>query len=156
MAQLVGRGIVSVSTCLTLADFERYEGGLLDTVAAARLREHLDCCDACRVAFEQFQQDQTFLAGARSVLLTQSDSRGELAASHESPAQKVPAHIPEIEGYRISGVIGQGGMGIVYRAVQNKLNRTVALKVLPAMIGAASPSAVSRFRREATAAAPRR
>ena len=44
-------------------------------------------------------------------------------------------------------------MGIVYRAVQAKLNRTVALKVLPAIVGTASPAAVSRFRREATSAA---
>jgi len=63
------------------------------------------------------------------------------------------AHWPKIEGYRITGVVGHGGMGIVYRAVQTKLNRAVALKVLPAIIGSASPSAVARFRREATAAA---
>jgi serine/threonine protein kinase/Flp pilus assembly protein TadD len=61
--------------------------------------------------------------------------------------------LPQIEGYRITGVIGQGGMGIVYRAIQTKLNRAVALKVLPAMVGAANPDAVARFRREATAAA---
>ncbi|NOT00204.1 MAG: protein kinase [Phycisphaerales bacterium] len=60
---------------------------------------------------------------------------------------------PEIDGYRIVGVLGQGGMGVVYRAVQTKLGRTVALKVLPAMVGSASPAAVSRFQREAMAAA---
>ncbi|MEK7731658.1 MAG: serine/threonine-protein kinase, partial [Planctomycetota bacterium] len=53
----------------------------------------------------------------------------------------------------ILGLLGQGGMGIVYRAVQAKLNRTVALKVLPAIMGAGNPNAVSRFRREAMAAA---
>lgn len=62
-------------------------------------------------------------------------------------------HLPQIEGYRILGVLGHGGMGIVYRAVQTKLTRTVALKVLPAVISTASPSTVIRFRREATAAA---
>ncbi len=63
------------------------------------------------------------------------------------------AHYPRIEGYKILGVLGQGGMGIVYRAVQTTLNRDVALKVLPMMIGSSSPDAVARFRREATAAA---
>ncbi len=63
------------------------------------------------------------------------------------------AHYPNIEGYRITGVLGQGGMGIVYRAFQTKLSRSVALKVLPMMVGSSSPAAVSRFRREATAAA---
>jgi len=91
--------------------------------------------------------------------------RGDRSADHtttsggvpkppsSSPAKIAAAHWPKIEGYRIVGVLGHGGMGIVYRAVQTKLNRTVALKVLPAIIGSASPSAVARFRREATAAA---
>jgi len=80
-------------------------------------------------------------------------SGGVPKAPSSSPARIAAAHWPKIEGYRIVGVLGHGGMGIVYRAVQTKLNRTVALKVLPAIIGSASPSAVARFRREATAAA---
>jgi serine/threonine protein kinase/Flp pilus assembly protein TadD len=69
------------------------------------------------------------------------------------PEEIAAQHLPQIDGYQIRGVLGHGGMGIVYRAVQTKLNRAVALKVLPAMIGKASPSAVARFRREAIAAA---
>ena len=76
----------------------------------------------------------------------------ETVADSRPPGQAAK-HFPEIEGYEIVSVLGQGGMGIVYRAMQTKLNRIVALKVLPAVMGSASSAAVLRFRAEATAAA---
>lgn len=54
--------------------------------------------------------------------------------------------------YLIEAEIGRGGMGIVYRATDTKLNRTVAVKVLPAT-ALASPDDRSRFLREAQSAA---
>jgi serine/threonine protein kinase len=55
-------------------------------------------------------------------------------------------------GYVVLDVIGRGGMGIVLRAMDSKLNRIVAIKVLvPEFAG--SPQARKRFAREAQAAA---
>jgi serine/threonine protein kinase len=50
--------------------------------------------------------------------------------------------------YRVLGKIGEGGMGEVYRARDSKLNRDVALKVLPDAFSA-EPDRLVRFRREA-------
>ena len=50
--------------------------------------------------------------------------------------------------YEILGQIGAGGMGEVYRARDTRLERTVAVKVLPPHM-AASPESRQRFEREA-------
>jgi eukaryotic-like serine/threonine-protein kinase len=54
--------------------------------------------------------------------------------------------------YRIEAPLGAGGMGEVYRARDTKLDRDVAVKVLPAHL-AAAPDVLARFEREAKAVA---
>jgi hypothetical protein len=50
--------------------------------------------------------------------------------------------------YEILGAIGAGGMGEVYKARDTRLDRTVAIKVLPAHVSA-NPERRARFEREA-------
>jgi TolB-like protein/Tfp pilus assembly protein PilF/predicted Ser/Thr protein kinase len=58
----------------------------------------------------------------------------------------------QLAHYRIVAKIGEGGMGVVYRAVDLKLERDVALKVLRQDL-AADPDRFARFQREARALA---
>ncbi len=53
-----------------------------------------------------------------------------------------------LDSYEILGAIGAGGMGEVYRARDSRLDRDVAIKILPELF-AADPERAARFEREA-------
>ncbi len=75
-----------------------------------------------------------------------------LTRTVETPAAAFPRGHVFAGRYEIVEELGRGGMGIVYKAVDNKLKRTVALKFLP-VEWTYDPLAKERFNREAQAAA---
>jgi serine/threonine protein kinase len=78
-------------------------------------------------------------------------SADDLAATPATESH-FSSEMPDIPGYQVEEVIGQGGMGIVLRARHLKLNRFIALKML--LSGAyASRTDRTRFIREAEAVA---
>src|SRR5262249_22639832 len=84
-------------------------------------------------------------------------SSGALAHPDGGPAADAPCDDPEtcperIGAYQILGLLGRGGMSVVYKARQPGLGRVVALKVLR-FRGPSSPLDVARFFREAATVA---
>ena len=63
----------------------------------------------------------------------------------------VAERAPRVVGdYELISELGRGGMGVVYEALERKLNRVVALKVM--RFGIVDPQALERFQREAETA----
>ena len=110
-----------------------------------RFPEHADELKLQIELHREMDDDPALAAGRSAIRTTLALESGSARADGAGP-------YPSIPGFEILGVLGRGGMGIVYRAEQTELKRPVALKMLIA--GAlASPEAAARFRVEVEAMA---
>lgn len=124
--------------------------------------QHLDTCAKCRTELDQqtatsaeWSELQTSLSGgdepagyeSREALLSELENYRKLLGPSDDPRM-----VGRIGTYEILGLLGRGGMGIVFKGFDSSLNRYVAIKLL-APLYLASGAAKQRFVREARSSA---
>lgn len=108
------------------------------------------------VSIEQFaaqhpRHEARILELLPTILMMEDARNRNLTKRKDGRVNRGPEKITELGDFRIIGELGRGGMGIVYEAHQNSLDRNVALKVLPKH--ALAEKQVEKFNREASVAA---
>lgn len=156
--------------------------GKLAPDVRARMQKHLEHCAACTQALAdtpadtlmallqkarspQSQRDQSTPGVRDSATMLGGDSdRRPRAAGQSAPDETdrvsqrpvgmadIPEPLRQQSKYRIVRLIGRGGMGAVYEAYHERMDRRVALKIIhPALLD--HPEALERFDQEVRAAA---
>lgn len=152
--------------CLTGESMERLAQGELQTAELSRIEVHIESCEYCRRLLESAAFDSFWNNEVLPVLRIPSDVDGipcdQKADGHEDQELESvlkllgptddPHKLGRIGIYEVVGIIGRGGMGVVFKAFDAALNRFVAIKMLLPHL-AVSGAARKRFAREGQAAA---
>ncbi len=133
--------------------------GQLDPVKAAEVERHVKACTVCCQTLWSLPDDrlvsllrQAFSQPPDATTPPPALEATSLLPSAEPQGPQLPPELAEHPRYRIVEVLGQGGMGTVYKAQHRLMERLVALKVIDRGL-TGNPAVVERFRREVKAAA---
>ncbi len=164
-------------SCPSNEELRRLSLSLLDEKTVARLQKHVANCELCSDTVNNLAnpagETSAFQSGAaqrwdddtseidianqdelpppiQPIQTPNLEAASEQYEFLESPLN--PSDVGSLEGYRILDVLGEGGMGIVFRAVDPKLNRQLAIKIVKPLY-ASNPNSKVRFLREARAIA---
>lgn len=154
--------------CYDDVQFNRFLEYKTDADEEAQVLSHIATCDQCQSALEKLAGNQKVwseiklhLAGERSEFASE-ETREHLELRDRQRDLKTielllgPTDNPEmmgrISGYEVCGMIGRGSAGVVVKAMDKRLNRFVAIKLLaPAYSN--NGSSRRRFEREGRAIA---
>ena len=136
----------------------RFLRGELSDVEIRDLETHLSACSTCRSRLEESTAPANEWLALRDSLSDKQSSDVTSGQEDLASLQRLlgPTDDPRMMGrigtYEIVGLLGRGGMGVVFKALDPSLNRYVAIKMLAPML---IPSVIfkQRFLREAQSAA---
>ncbi len=161
--------------CPDVQGWQALFSGSLSSEERERYEKHLETCAACQERLDRADDERDGLldivrdvgkeaSAPRDSTLIQVLDRLRHTPPPSQPGRTEPLDLfflqpsdrPEVLGtlgqYEVQEVIGQGGMGVVLKALDPALHRLVAIKVMAAAV-AGSATARKRFIREAKAAA---
>ena len=141
----------------TAEQLRAFATGQVDDAGGAAIEGHLTACESCWSVVEEADDATPVARVLRSIPVERLRSLVERAANGAAEkcrpaAPEPPAELLDHPRYRLLGFIGSGGMGQVWKARHELMNRVVAVKVIrPDLLR--DEKAVARFRQEVEAAA---
>jgi serine/threonine-protein kinase len=158
--------------CPNITTLRDLAAGSLSRDDADRVREHLVLCQQCRGAMRRLEAGDAAPAPSGDLPETARDPESSATSAYEVPTQTTPVppgcedppnlsflaptarpdSLGRIAHYEILRILGGGGMGIVLKGFDPKLDRVVAIKLIDSRM-ASSERARRRFLREARSAA---
>lgn len=150
-----------VSSCPSETELIHFSSGLLSEPKLEHIATHLETCSKCDTAIVSIERgsdslistlrkptSQTIQEDAPELQRMKAAAKGYLQKPEDQSSQvTMPLQLGQ---YELLEKIGQGGMGIVYRALHLNLKREVAIKLLPSHL-TKSQTHRTRFYREMAA-----